>query len=112
MQGEWVDDERCGQGTLYYNTGEVYQGGWAADLQGVLVMAMRGGATQTWAVEESFIGILILPVMDLMHCSGLPGLAVVCPSQIPLCKGDTLSVCHTNICMCMCDSANGCAPVK
>ena len=33
IQGYWEDDERCGDGELTYNTGEVYKGGWRDDKQ-------------------------------------------------------------------------------
>ena len=36
-QGDWVDDERCGEGELTYNTGEVYRGKWSEDKQSMYV---------------------------------------------------------------------------
>jgi len=30
-EGEWVEDERCGQGTMIFNTGEKFVGQWFAN---------------------------------------------------------------------------------
>jgi len=32
-QGYWEDDDRCGEGELTYNTGEIYKGTWRDDKQ-------------------------------------------------------------------------------
>ncbi len=37
-QGDWADDERCGEGELTYNTGEVYRGRWSEDKQSMYVL--------------------------------------------------------------------------
>lgn len=31
--GEWFEDERCGEGEMRYNTGEVFAGKWKNDRQ-------------------------------------------------------------------------------
>ncbi len=33
IQGDWVDDERSGEGEFTYNTGDVYRGRWSEDRQ-------------------------------------------------------------------------------
>ena len=38
-QGNWVDNERSGEGEFHYNTGEVYSGHWADDKQSELCEA-------------------------------------------------------------------------
>ena len=32
-QGDWIDNERSGEGEFRYNTGEVYNGRWRVDKQ-------------------------------------------------------------------------------
>ena len=41
LQGDWIDDERCGEGELTYNTGEVYHGKWSEDKQSKLSVLIR-----------------------------------------------------------------------
>ena len=41
-QGYWEDDDRCGEGELTYNTGEVYKGGWRDDKQSKFRKHHRG----------------------------------------------------------------------
>ncbi len=47
LQGDWVDDERSGEGEFTYNTGDVYSGRWSEDKQSKYnIMVELGGG---WA---------------------------------------------------------------
>lgn len=36
-----MDDERCGEGELTYNTGEVYRGKWSEDKQSMHLFTLK-----------------------------------------------------------------------
>ena len=43
-QGDWIDDERCGEGEFRYNTGETYNGRWREDKQSMCdIRQMKNG---------------------------------------------------------------------
>lgn len=41
VQGDWVDDERSGEGEFTYNTGDVYSGKWSEDKQSKYALSNR-----------------------------------------------------------------------
>ena len=47
-QGDWVDDDRCGEGEFTYNTGDTYRGNWADNKQSMVHLPSTGNFWQMW----------------------------------------------------------------
>ncbi len=78
-QGDWVDDERCGEGEFTYNTGDVYRGRWSEDRQSE-PLTLQTHFTHT-SLERSYKELLNEPFTIEIGCS----LAQVMGSQKQLC---------------------------
>ena len=48
-EGDWEDDEKNGEGTLYYRDGGKYEGQWVDDMR-------NGHGTNTWAAGDRYEG--------------------------------------------------------
>ena len=47
-QGDWVDDDRCGEGEFTYNTGDTYRGNWADNKQSMVHLPSTENLWQMW----------------------------------------------------------------
>ena len=47
-QGDWVDDDRCGEGEFTYNTGDTYRGNWADNKQSMVHLPSTRNFWQMW----------------------------------------------------------------